>query len=81
MKKKSKAGKYVAPTICAVLVALIALFYLSIGLWAMYIEPIAAPMLAIFILVPGVVLVGIIAALWQRYKEIEGGEEDDASQY
>lgn len=81
MKKKSKKGKYLAPSLCALLIALVALFYIAIGLWAMLVEPIATPMLLIFIAVPAVMLFGIIYSLIERYKEIQGGEEDDSADY
>ncbi len=81
MKKKSKAGKYIAPTLCALLVMVIALFYLGIFLWCMLVEPIATPMLALFILGPAAVLFGIIYSLVERYHEIKGGEEDDSADY
>ena len=42
----------------------------------------AAPALAAMLLVlGGAVTVGVILALRQRLREIEGGEEDDAAQY
>lgn len=81
MKKHSKSGKYVAPTICAVLGILLPAFYLGLFIWCSMIEPIPLPLLAVLVLGPGAVIVGVIIALLQRYQEIKGGEEDDASQY
>ena len=31
--------------------------------------------------IPGVVIIGVLLALWQRIKQIRGGEEDAASKY
>ena len=79
MKQKPRGGKYVAPTVCALLVILLAAFYLALFLFAALVAPV--PFLFLFILIPGAVIVGVIVALIQRYKEIEGGEEDEASKY
>ncbi len=76
-----KPNKYVAPTVCAVLVILLMTFYLALFLFVSFVAPIPIPFLLLYILIPGTVIVGVIVALRQRYKEIEGGEEDDASQY
>lgn len=38
--------------------------------------------LMLFLLaIPGVVIIGVLLALWQRIKQIRGGEEDAASKY
>lgn len=39
------------------------------------------PFLLAYLLLGGAVVVGIIRALLQRLREIDGGEEEDASQY
>ena len=38
-------------------------------------------MLALFVVIPAAVVVGVIIALVQRIREIEQGEEDDAKRY
>ena len=35
----------------------------------------------VLVALPGVVILGVLAALWQRVKEIQKGEADDAKQY
>ena len=53
-------------------------------LWAISLDPAdALPLwlLLILIAVPSAVIVGVLLALWQRLKQIQGGEEDAASKY
>ncbi len=76
-----KPNKYVAPTVCAVLVILLMTFYLALFLFASFVVPIPIPFLLLYTLIPGTVIAGVVIALRQRYNEIKGGEEDDASQY
>ena len=40
-----------------------------------------APILLLYALVGGAVIVGVVYAMAQRLREIDGGEEDEASQY
>ncbi len=76
-----KPKKYIGPTICAVLIILLMSFYLLTFLFVLFVSPVPLPILLLFLLVPSAVIVGIVLALRQRYQEIKGGEEDDASQY
>lgn len=41
----------------------------------------ALPFLLSYALIGGAVIVGIVCAMTQRLREIDGGEEDEASQY
>ena len=84
VKKTDKITRYVAPTVIALV--MVALLAAPIGLmvWAWAAEPEAAPpvgLLAILIAIPAVVIVGVLAALFQRFREIGRGEEDEASKY
>ena len=48
------------------------------------VEPAEAPPLGLMLFllaIPGVVIIGVLLALWQRIKQIRGGEEDAASKY
>ena len=40
-----------------------------------------APILLLYALVGGAVIVGVVYAMAQRLKEIDGGEEDEAKKY
>ena len=50
-------------------------------LWANSQDPLPTVLLLIVLVVPAAVVVGVIAVLIQRLREIRGGEEDDAAQY
>ena len=43
--------------------------------------PAAVPLLLLYLLLGGAVIFGVIKALLQRLDEIDGGEEEEASQY
>ena len=74
-----------APIICAaVIIGLLAVFLATILfplVGASYGEWIALGFLAVYGLVIVAVIVGVLAALRQRLKEIESGEEEDAKKY
>ena len=40
-----------------------------------------ARLIVVLVALPGVVILGVLAALWQRVKEIQKGEADDAKNY
>ena len=76
---KKKLGSLIAASVIIVLVAvLIVAFVLLINgeeaagangiLWA-------------YIAVLGAVIIGVLISLWQRFKEISKGEEDEAKKY
>lgn len=80
MKKKPSGWKYVAPTLCAVLVGLFALGYIALGVMGAFVGmPIFMVLLTVAL--PAAALFGIIYCLLERYKEISGGEDDDFSNY
>ena len=64
---------YIAPLMIAVLWSM-GLFGRGEGVAVMF------PMLC-WLIVGGAVIIGILRALRQRLREIDGGEEEDASQY
>lgn len=70
-----------APIIAAVVMIL--LMCLSIGFvaWAATVDPIPFPMLLMIMAIPAAVIVGVLLALKERMKQIEGGEEDAARKY
>lgn len=52
--------------------------------WGFTVEPEEAPplaLMAVLIALPGVVILGVLYALYQRIREIQRGEEDDAKNY
>lgn len=81
-KKKSKKN---APILCAVI--MIAFLAICIGiiifplLGTSYGDAVAVGFLVVYSLMILAIIVGILIALHQRLKEIEGGEEEDAKKY
>ena len=76
--------RYVAPVVVTVIMVGLVLAMVFLLLWAYVSAPEEAPPLWIVAVIIGVFLAmggGVILALCQRLKEIEGGEEDAASEY
>lgn len=77
--------KKIASAICTVVVILIAAAYLGVILSAMLTEKLGSFLLTLFLLAYGgvilAIILGVIAALRQRLREIDAGEEEDAKQY
>ena len=79
MNKKSK--KKIAPVIVTIAVILFSLAYISLFVVLAVSSPELIIMSAIAIVIYLSVCVGIILALRERIKEINGGEEDEALKY
>ena len=75
MKKKLGA------VIGGVVMIILMFFMIGLFLWGNSQEALPVGILAVFIGIPSIVIVCIIVALRSRLKEIEGGEEDEASKY
>ena len=57
---------------------------IALMLWGFSIDAEDAPplpLVVVLVALPGVVILGVLAALWQRVKEIQKGEADDAKNY
>ena len=76
MRKRSAGSVFAAAVMLALMSALAALF-----IWAAAVDPIPLWLLIIFVAIPAAVVVGVIAALIERLKEIKKGEIDEASKY
>ena len=79
MDKKSK--KKIAPIIITIAVILFSIAYISLFVVLAVSSPELIIMSAIAIVIYLSVCVGIILALRERIKEINGGEEDEALKY
>ena len=75
--KKKRTGAIIGAAVMTVLM----LITIIIVLWANTLDPIPLGMLLFITGIPIVVIVGTLIALAGRMKEIEGGEEDEASKY
>ena len=70
-----------APIIAAFVMILLMVGLIGLFIWAATVEPIPGPLLAFFIAFPVVTIGGVLLALKERIKQIEGGEEDAARKY
>ena len=77
IRKKRRTGAIIG----AVVMILLMGFTIGLMLWANTQDPIPTGLLIFLIAIPVVIIGGILAALAGRMKEIEGGEEDEASKY
>ena len=79
--KQDRKVKYVAPFVAAAVT--VALMGAAAGLvvWAVLSDPGAPRGLLALAAIPVVVILGVLGALYQRVKQIRGGEEDAAAQY
>ena len=59
----------------------IMIFTIAILLWANSEDPIPIGWLLFMVAIPVAIGIGVVVALVKRVKEIEGGEEDEASKY
>ena len=75
--KKKRKGAIIGAVVMTVLMAL------TIGfmLWGNSQDPIPLGLLVFLIAIPAALIIGLWIALAGRMKEIEGGEEDEASKY
>ena len=83
-KKDMKRRRYVMPVVMAVVMAVLMIALIWLFLWAFETDPAGAPplpLLALFVIIPAVVILGVVIALVQRIREIDKGEEDDARKY
>lgn len=85
MAKNPKQSKKLAPIICATVVIALLLGYLTALLIPLAMESLGlgavAGILVIYAVVIVAAIIGVVAALKQRLKEIESGEEEDAKKY
>ena len=76
--------RYIAPTVITVGMVVLMLLLTGLSVWAFLDQPEGAPppaLMAVFLLIPLAIIVGVLLALKQRWKELERGEEDEAKQY
>lgn len=87
---RSNTKKKIAPVVAAIVVvaALLPILLMMLGIiglaggeaeGAMLV--VTLPVLGIYILAVGAIIVGVVIAMYQRLKEIDGGEEDEARKY
>lgn len=73
--------KTIGALIGAIIMILLMGGMIGIMLWGNAQEPLPVGILAFLIGIPAVIIIGVLAVLIERMKEIKGGEEDEASKY
>ena len=85
MQNDTKKRKKIAPVICAGVVIALLLVYLMIFLYPVLGAEVGDGLAVIILIACALAILavigGVILALRQRLKEIEGGEEEDARKY
>ena len=82
--KQDKLTRYVSPVGAAVVVLVMMAAFIALIVWGFTVSPEDAPPIGVIIglaAIPVIVIIGVLAALYQRIKQIRGGEEDAAAQY
>lgn len=84
IKKHDTLTRYAGPVLAALVFIALMTGVIALFVWAALVDPADAPPLGLMIFlvaIPAVVILGVLLALWQRIKQIQGGEEDAASKY
>lgn len=83
-KNDLKPVRYAGAIVMALLTTVLMTAIIALMVWGFAADPADAPPLALvaaLAAIPGVVILGVLLALFQRIKEIQKGEEDDAKNY
>lgn len=83
-KGDARPARYVGAIVMALLMTALMAALIALMVWGFTIDPDDAPplaLLAVFIAIPAVVILGVLLALFQRIREIQKGEEDDAKEF
>ena len=83
-KHDAKPVRYAGAIVMALLTTAFMAALIVLMVWGFTIDPADAPplaLLAVMVAIPGVIILGVLLALFQRIREIQKGEEDDAKNY
>ena len=83
-KQDAKPVRYAGAVVMALLTTALMAALIVLMVWGFTADPADAPPLALLLVlvaIPGVIILGVLLALFQRIKEIQKGEEDDAKNY
>ena len=83
-KQDAKPVRYAGAVVMALLTTALMAALIVLMVWGFTVDPADAPPLAllgVLVAIPGVIILGVLLALFQRIKEIRKGEEDDAKNY
>ena len=83
-KHDAKPVRYAGAVVMALLTTALMAALIVLMVWGFTVDPTDAPPLALLLVlvaIPGVIILGVLLAMFQRIKEIQKGEEDDAKNY
>lgn len=83
-REDARPVRYAAAVAASLIMVAMMLGAIALMAWGFTVDPAEAPPLALIVVLtamPGVVILGVLYALYQRIKEIRRGEEDDAKNY
>lgn len=83
-KQDLRPARYAGAAVWALLITALMIAVIALMVWGFAVDPADAPPLALMLVlvaIPGVIILGVLLALFQRIKEIQKGEEDDAKNY
>ena len=83
-KQDAKPVRYAGAVVMALLTTALMAALIVLMVWGFTVDPADTPPLALLLVlvaIPGVIILGVLLALFQRIKEIRKGEEDDAKNY
>ena len=84
IRKNDIVTRYAGPIIAALVFIGLMAGLIVLMLWGFTADTAEAPPLGLTIFlvaIPVIIIIGVLLALWQRIKQIQGGEEDAASKY
>lgn len=79
-----KVKRYAPSAIAAVVMTVLMAAFIALMVWAYSVDPVEAPPIALMVVLvalPLVVIIGVLLAMFQRWREIGRGEEDEARKY
>ena len=83
-QKLDTKRQYIAPVIAAIVMTILMTGLIWLFLWAFKTDPLGAPplpLLALFIIIPVLVILGVVIAMVQRLRELGKNEAADAKHY
>ena len=83
-KHDAKPVRYAGAVVMALLTTALMAALIVLMVWGFTVDSTDAPplpLLVVLVAIPGVIILGVLLALFQRIKEIQKGEEDDAKSY
>ncbi len=83
-KNDLRPARYAGAVVMALLTTGLMAALIALMVWGFAVDPAEAPplaLVAVLVAIPGVIILGVLLALFQRIKEIQKGEEDDAKNY